>query len=438
MTQGNQGVDKNFDVIVVGAGPAGLAAATVAARAGLNTIVIERGDQPGTKNVMGGILYTKPTAEVWPDFWKEAPLERAIVEQQAWMLTPDSALKGGFRSDKLLDGAPNAFSVLRVKIDRWFAAQAQKAGALIICQTMVEEVLREGDTVVGVRCGREDGELYAPIVILCEGVNPQLAISLGMQKKLRPHQVASVVKEVINLPEQVINDRFHVADSSQGVAMELMADATAGLLGMAFIYTNKTSLSVGVGVTLADAIDCPYTPYDLFVRFREHPQVAPLLAGGETVEYLSHMIPEGGYNAMPQLFGNGVMICGDAGMMVNSLHREGSNNAIRSGMLAAETAIEAHERGDFSSRVLNRYRERLEHSPILADLRKYRNATGFMEHHPVFQVYPQFAADAAYEMMSVDGESKRSKQWKILRMLFERRSIFGLAWDGIDAGRSFP
>ena len=437
MTPQNGQTDKEFDVIVVGAGPAGLAAATTAARAGLNTIVIERGDKPGTKNVMGGIVYTRPTAQVWPNFWEEAPLERPIVEQQVWALTEDSALKFGYRSEKLLGDTPNCFSVLRVKMDEWLARQAEEAGALIICETKVEEVIMDGDQAVGVLCGREDGELRAPVVILAEGVNPQLATKLGMQKKLTPHQVAGVCKEIIGLPEEVINDRFGLPDSGQGAAIELMADASAGLLGVSFIYTNKTSLSVGVGVRLAEAMESRYTPYDLFARFKAHPMVAPLLRGGETLEYLSHMIPEGGYNSMPQLFGNGIMIAGDAAMLVNALHREGSNHAITSGKLAAETAIEAHEKGEFSSATLNQYRERLEHSSTLPDLRKYRNATKYMENHPVMGIYPQLASDAALEMMTVDGETKRAKQWEILRMALRRRGILGLAWDGIDAGRSF-
>ncbi len=437
MTPDNAAISKEFDVIIVGAGPAGLAAATTCARAGLNTIVIERGDNPGTKNVMGGILYTQPTSEVWPEFVESAPVERAICEQQYWALTPDSALKFGFRSEKLLGDRPNAFSIMRVKLDRWFADQAEKAGALIICQTKVEEILMEDNVVKGVRCGREDGELYAPVVLLCEGVNPQLAKSLGMQKRLKPGQVASLTKEIISLPEETINERFNLSDSNQGVAIELMADATANLLGMGFIYTNKSTLSVGVGAALNDAVESEYTPYDLLVRMKQHPMVAPLLEGGETVEYMSHMIPEGGYDSMPQLFGNGIMIAGDAAMLVNSLHREGSNHALMSGKMAAETAIEAHEKGDFSSRILNHYRERLEHSTTLPDLRKYRHATHYMEKHPIFEVYPQFAADAALEMLTVDGDTKRAKQWKLLRMLFQRRNIFGLAWDGIDAGRSF-
>jgi len=437
MTPDSSAMDKNFDVIIVGAGPSGLAAATTCARAGLKTIVIERGDRPGTKNVMGGILYTRPTAGVWPEFWKEAPLERPIFEQQYWMLTPDSALKFGYRSEQFVGDVPNAFSVLRVKVDRYFAEQTEKAGALIICQTLVEEVLTDGDRVKGVRCGREDGELYAPVVILCEGVNPELGKTLGMQQRLKPSQVASITKEIISLPQETINDRFNLPGDDRGVAIELMADATAGLLGMGFIYTNSNTLSVGVGALLQDAMDSQYTPYDLLVRMKTHPMVAPLLQGGETLEYVSHMIPEGGYGAMPQLFGDGIMVCGDAAMLVNSLHREGSNLAITSGKLAAETAVEAHDKGDFSAKTLHGYRGRLEQSVVLPDLRKYRNATRFMETHPVFDVYPEFASDAAREMLTVDGESKRAKQWKLMRMLFQRRTIFGLAWDGLDAGRSF-
>lgn len=428
--------DKQWDVIIIGAGPAGLAAATVTARAGLKTIVIEKGDKPGTKNVMGGILYTRPTAEVWPEFWKSAPLERPIVEQRMWALTNDGAIKLAFGSEKFLGDTPNAFSVLRVKIDRWLAEQARQAGALIICETKVEEVIRDGDRVTGVLCGRDDGDLHAPVVILAEGVNPQLAVKLGMQRPLKPHHAASAVKEVIGLPEQVINDRFNVPDSSQGVAMELMGDACANMVGMAWIYTNKATLSIGVGTLLAESLESEYTPYDLLTRFKAHPMIAPLLEGGEVLEYMSHLIPEGGYNAMPQLFGNGIMIAGDAAMMVNALHREGSNHAVISGKLAAETAIEAHEKGDFTTRTLNQYRARLEHSAILPDLRKYRNATSFVERHPIFQTYPQLAADAAFEMMNVDGATKRAKQWAILRMALQRRNILGMAWDALDGARS--
>ncbi len=133
------------------------------------------------------------------------------------------------------------------------------------------------------------------------------------------------------------------------------------------------------------------------------------------------------------------MVVGDAAQLVNGIHREGSNHAILSGKVAAETAIEAHEKGDFSGRTLHRYRERLEkETPTMNDLRKYRNAVTFMERHPwVLTLYPQLAADSIAEMMNVDEESKRSKQWKILREVIRRGSIPRMIWDGIDGGRSF-
>ncbi len=142
MTEGETDVNLNYDVIVVGAGPAGLAAATVCARAGLETIVIERGRKPGTKNVMGGVLYTRPTAQVFGEFWKDAPLERCVIEQNAWILTEDSAIKLGYRSPQFAEDVPNSYTVLRVKVDEYFAQKATEAGALIINETKVDEVLR--------------------------------------------------------------------------------------------------------------------------------------------------------------------------------------------------------------------------------------------------------------------------------------------------------
>jgi len=124
---------EKFDVIVVGGGPAGLSAAISAAKAGMKTVVIERGDYPGTKNVMGGVLYTAATNEVVPEFWKEAPLERPVIEQRYAFLSKDEIFSASYRDPAWgVEGQYNAHTVLRVKFDRWLADQAVKAGVMII------------------------------------------------------------------------------------------------------------------------------------------------------------------------------------------------------------------------------------------------------------------------------------------------------------------
>ncbi len=427
-----------YDVIIVGGGCSGLAAATTCARAGLNTIVLERG-KPGNKNVMGGVLYTKSTNDVYPEFWRDAPVERPVLEQNLWVLTPDSAVKVGYRSQKFGeqgDQPPNCFTVLRSRMDNWFAKQATTAGALIVPNTTVTEPIRDGSRVVGVRTSRPLGDVYAPVTIICEGVNPQLTQALGMQGEIETHDMSSCTKEVLALPPQVIQDRFHVVPG-EGVTIELFGDSSAGMLGMGWIYTNRDTISIGIGVSLDDYIKSEITPYDMLQRLKAHPMVAPLVDGGEVREYSSHMIPEGGWRKLPQLYGDGVMVCGDAGMLVNAVHREGSNHATWSGKIAGETAIHAHEVRDFGKKTLAHYYHHLfKDVPTLQDLRKYRYAMEFpVKHRSVTNTYPDLASYAMREMLTMDGATKREKEFRILRQVLRARSIFGYVYDGLESLR---
>ncbi|HHS48496.1 MAG TPA: FAD-dependent oxidoreductase, partial [Desulfurella acetivorans] len=211
---------KDFDVVIVGAGPAGLAAGYVLAKAKVNVAIIERGTFPGAKNVMGGIFYRKALDDLIPEFYKEAPLERHIIEQKMWFISEDSVFSMGTRSEKFNKEPYNCFSVFRAKFDKWFAQKVQEAGALIINETVVKDPIIENGKVVGIRTDRPDGDLYCDCVIAADGVNSFLAKSLGLREKITPNKVAVAVKEIIGLPENVINDRFGVSSDSEGVTIE--------------------------------------------------------------------------------------------------------------------------------------------------------------------------------------------------------------------------
>ncbi|HEX3015944.1 MAG TPA: FAD-dependent oxidoreductase, partial [Desulfobacteria bacterium] len=364
---------EEFDVIVVGGGPAGLAAAITAKRNGMNTLVIERGEFPGAKNVMGGVLYTEPTSRLIPDFWQQAPLERPVIEQRYALLEGDNAFTAGYRSPAWADPPYNAHTVLRAKFDRWLAKKAEEEGVLIINETVVEDLLYKPDGgVIGVSTGRAEGDVRGKVVILAEGVNALIAKKAGLHTQLGPEHVAVAVKEIISLPREKIEDRFCL-EPGQGATIELLGDATAGMVGTAFIYTNQDSLSVGIGCLMSEMLKIQANANDLLERLKAHPFVRKLIEGGETKEYLGHLIPEGGYKAIPKMYRQGVLVVGDAAMLVNGLHREGSNLAMSSGMVAGEVAAGAVNSHDLSEQSMKLYQDRLKETYVLKDLYKYRN-----------------------------------------------------------------
>jgi electron transfer flavoprotein-quinone oxidoreductase len=423
---------EKFDAIVVGAGPSGNSAAYTLAKAGLKVLQIERGEYPGSKNVQGAILYADALEKVIPDFRDDAPLERHIIEQRIWMLDDNSFVGTHYRSDDYNKPPYNRYTIIRAQFDKWFSSKVREAGALLICETTVEQLLMDGKRCVGVRCDRQGGDVFADVVILADGVNSTLARQAGFHGELAPGNVALAVKEILFMPEEVIQQRFNV-NEEEGVVIEMMGTITEGMVGTGFLYTNKDSLTIGVGCLLSDFKANPLrtTPYALLEKLKKHPSIAPMIAGGEMKEYCAHLIPEGGFHAVPQVYGEGWMIVGDSGGFVNAAHREGSNLAMTTGRLAAETVIAAKAAGQpMSAKVLEAYKQRLDASFVMKDLHKYRDMPHVLHTSPqFFTTYPTLLNRAAKTMFTVDGVDKKAKQGAILGSFWRARRWHGLVGD---------
>ncbi|MDR2770822.1 MAG: FAD-dependent oxidoreductase [Clostridiales Family XIII bacterium] len=395
--------EEKFDAIVVGGGLTGSAAAYTLAKAGLETAVVERGTACGAKNVTGGRLYAHSLKRLIPDIAESAPLERHIVKERIFLMTESGATTVEYGDARLQEDACASYSVLRAKLDPWLAERAEEAGAMYVTGIRVDKLLQKNGGVCGVIAGED--VLCADVVLLADGVHSLLAQKLGMKKALAPHHAAVGVKEVIELDEETVSERFGVAPG-QGVACLAAGYPTGGAVGGGFLYTNRTGVSLGTVVTLSHigsgaGVKVP----DMIERFKAHPVIAPLIAGGKTVEYAAHLVPEGGRNMMPELFWNGVLLAGDAaGFVINMGYSfRGMDFAIESGRLAAETIIRAKERNDFSADGLSHYRSLLERSFVLRDLRHYQNMPALMDTRQIYDELPAAAAEVLCGLFRVDG-----------------------------------
>ena len=393
----------DFDAIVVGSGCAGPVAAYELAKAGKSVLVVERGTFCGAKNVSGGRLYTHALRAVFPDFRQSAPLERRITRERVTFLAPDAATTLDVSDELMADERYESYSVLRARFDPWLAAQAEEAGAEYINGIAVEELLKQDGRVSGVRAGGD--EITADVVLLCDGVNSLLVPQAVGGERLQPSQVAVGIKEVIELPARVISDRALSADGD-GMAWLFVGDATHGRVGGGFLYTNSDTISIGLVATISDLFESRTPIYQMLEDFKRHPSVAPIIAGGTVVEHSGHMVAEAGYDAMPPLVGEGVLLAGESALMcVNAGYTvRGMDFAIAAGQLAGRSAAAALEAGDTSAAGLAGYRQALEDSFVLQDLKTLRKFPHFMESTPrLFNEYPKLARDAMRSLFLADG-----------------------------------
>lgn len=402
-----------FDVIVIGAGPAGATAAYLLAKAGLQVLVIERGPYPGSKNVSGGLIYSRVFNEVYPQFWEKAPVERAIAGHGIVFLGEGDDTAIVFRSQKGLEPPYNAFSVLRAKFDPWLVEQAENAGAIVLTGFRVDELLMEENRVVGVKAGGD--ELRAGAVVVAEGTRSQLLKKAGLRDAFHAQDVSLGIKEVIKLPVETITDRFQCDSNKDGMAYTIVGN-TDGIEGGGFLYTNRDTLSLGVVVKISSLYASKRHPHEVLEQFKTHPFIARLIKGGELVEYSAQAVHRGGLHLIPRLYGDGYVVVGSAARLIlnNVMTMRGMDIAVASAAAAAKAIIDAKEMGDFSAANLTNYEKYFKQTSVYQDMVTFKNTYPLLENKRLFNVYPDLTGAVMEDMFSVD-TTPASKFYPTLR-----------------------
>ena len=379
----------DVDVLIVGGGPAGLSAAIrlgqLQAQHGgepLSIAVLEKAREAGAHMLSGAVLDPSALRDLIPDFReKGAPLAVDVKRDRVYFLTSKSRIPFPIIPPPLRNHGNSIISLNQFV--RWLAGQAEGHGIDFFTGFAGQEVLVDGQRVIGVRTGDrgigrsgehkpgfEPGvDIHARVTIFCDGVRGNLTKELLRRFQLgrgrQAEQFAVGLKELWEVPP----DRLEPGTVMHTLGYPLRHDEFGG----GFIYALREGrLSVGLVAGL-DYRDPLFDPHMAFNRFKQHPFVAGLLDRGQMVRYGAKALPEGGWNTIPQPYMDGALIAGDAGGFLNSMRLKGIHLAMRTGMLAAESAFEAIRAGDTSEASLARYQRKIDASPVKAELYPVRN-----------------------------------------------------------------
>ena len=379
----------DVDVLIVGGGPAGLSAAIrlgqLQAQHGgepLSIAVLEKAREAGAHMLSGAVLDPSTLRELIPDFReKGAPLAADVTREHVYFLTQKSRIPFPIIPPPFRNHGNSIISLNHFV--RWLAGQAEGHGVDFFTGFAGQDVITDGSRVIGVRTGDrgigrhgerkpafEPGvDIHAKVTIFCDGVRGNLTKELLRRFQLgrgrQPEQFAIGLKELWEVPP----DRLEAGTVIHSLGYPLRHDEFGG----GFIYAlPEGRLAIGFVAGL-DYKDPLFDPHMAFNRFKRHPFVAGLLDGGQMVRYGAKALPEGGWNTIPQPYMDGALIAGDAGAFLNSMRLKGIHLAMRTGMLAAESAFEAVRAGDTSSASLSRYQEKIDRSVVKAELYPVRN-----------------------------------------------------------------
>ncbi len=420
---------EKFDVIIIGAGPAGIACAYLLAKAGKEVLVIERADTPGAKNVTGGRLYTYALEMLDENLSIEAALERRVTHEQIMILSGKRGTSIDYFDPSFNpeDGLPQSCTILRGRFDEWFASQAEEVGASIVCGIRVDELIEEDGVIKGIKAG--DDELYADIVVAADGVNSFIAQKAGLIKDIPANSVGVGVKEIIKLDPVTIEERFHL-QKGEGAARMILG-CTAGIHGGGFLYTNVDSISLGLVLMPEEAAAAGKSIHEIFQEVKTHPAIYPLIAGGETVEYGAHLVSEDGYHGIPpKLYREGLLIVGDAaGFVINTGYSiRGIDLAILSG-IAAGRAISG---ADNIAQTGSLYMKELENIKLLPAMKAVAGYKNMLDIPRIYSNYPNLVTDVITQLFTVNGEVAPPMKKNLKALLKKNKiSVWQLVKDGL-------
>ena len=377
------------DVLVVGGGPAGMSAALRLAQlqkaAGgepLSIAVLEKSREAGSHMLSGAVLDPSALADLVPDYREHgAPLASAVHHDRVYFMTRSAQVAFPITPPPLRNHGNYVISLNNFV--KWLSTLAEAEGVDVFTGFPAVELLYENGAVAGVRTGDrgvgrhgevkstfEPGvDVRAKVTILCDGVRGNLTKAvvrrLALDEGRAPQVYALGIKELWDVPA----DRLEAGTTIHTMGYPLRMEEFGG----GFIYALPDNrLSVGF-VTGLDYKDPMFDPHVAFQHFKRHPLLAPLLQGGQLVRYGAKALPEGGWHTIPRVYADGVLIAGDAGGFLNSMRLKGIHLAMRTGMLAAETAFEAVRADDVSAAKLQSYAARIDASDVRRELYPVRN-----------------------------------------------------------------
>src|SRR6056297_3430453 len=383
---------EHYEAVVVGAGPAGAAAAATLAQNDVETLVLERGVKAGSKNVSGGLIYAEESAPytidaLFPDFREEAT-ERPITDYLLHNVAGET-VKTFDITDLHEHDTEWSDAVLRREMDSWLEERVHEmtseTGGGLLTGVRVNGLLRENGKIVGVTCDELD-PIRADFVVAADGVNSERARDAGLMDWDEPDEWFQGVKAVVNVPPDVIDERFDVGPDS-GAAHLFSGDLFEGVRGGGFLYTNEDSLSIGTVFHLDSIVAEEAEPHELLDHLLTHPLLAQWLNGHyDEVEYSAKLVPDSKKAAHPAPHRGRLAVVGDAAgqMQAQGPIIKGMNHAVSAGALAGEAFAEARMRGEPES-AGRRYTKKLEDEGVMRKLRppQYRVASALGENERV-------------------------------------------------------